>query len=357
LGRSRKNFGRRSFKNILTIRRAKMKKTLILPITITIIVALFLIGCASSAASDKTAETTIAETQTTVIAPTESEETAATSQETSSANTPEIIFSSSDNSTTIIYTCDPDGSNLTKLIEEGINTSPSWNSDHSKIVFNSIDPASGAGGLYIYDIENSSKTLLFKGLSPMEASFSPDGSTVIFIDFPEEGTENFEIYTIDIDRSNLTKLTDNPARDYFPRYSPDGKTIVFSSERDGNIQLYTMDSSGQNIKRLMDNKFTDNVGSFSPDESKIIFNSDRGSSSDIYIISSDGSGEAKNLTNNSAGNYEACYSPDGSMIAYRSNKGLSDDMSYDIFVMSSDGSNQIDITQTLKDTNEFNPSW
>jgi len=109
--------------------------------------------------------------------------------------------------------------------------------------------------------------------------------------------------------------------------------------------------------RLMDDKFTDNIGNFSPDGFNIIFNSDRGGSSDIYSISSDGSGEPKNLTNNSTGNYEASYSPDGTMIACRSNKGQTDDMSYDIFVMSADGSNQVNITQILNDTNEFNPSW
>ena len=180
---------------------------------------------------------------------------------------------------------------------------------------------------------------------------------MVFADFVEDGYENAEIYTMGIDGSNLTKLTDNPSRDYFPRYSPDGKTIVFSSERDGNIQLYTMNNNGKNVKRLMENEFTDNSGSFSPDGLNIIFNSDRGGNSDIYTISSDGNGEVKNITNNSAGNYEALYSPDGSMIVYRSNKGLADNMSYDIFIMSANGSNQTDITPGLKDTNEFNPSW
>jgi TolB protein len=118
-----------------------------------------------------------------------------------------------------------------------------------------------------------------------------------------------------------------------------------------------MDVSGENVKRLMKNEFVDNIGSFSPDGLNIIFNSNRGGNSDIYAVSSDGSSEPKNLTNNSAGNYDACYSPDGSMIVYRSNKGLADEMSYDIFVMSADGSNQINITPGLSDTDEFSPSW
>jgi len=344
-----------------------MKKILFIVLAATFMITLSLAGCDKSVTTTKVSKTETTETVSTETAIEVTDTTGTTAAETTTsisstteattAVAPEIIFSSLSGDKGIIYICNPDGSNLQKLIEGGINTSPSWNSQHSKIVFNSTDPASGIGGLYIYDIQTKSKTLLLNRFSPRDPSFSPDGNTIVFADFVQDGSENAEIYTVDIDGSNLTRLTVNPARDYFPKYSPDGKTIVFSSERDGNIQLYTMDSNGENVKRLMNNKFTDNVGSFSPDGLNIIFNSDRGGSSNIYSVSSDGTGEAKNITNNSADNYEACCSPDGAMIVYRSNKGLSDNMSYDIFVMSIDGSNQIDITPNLKDANEFNPSW
>jgi tol-pal system beta propeller repeat protein TolB len=338
------------------MKKQKNKKILILTIVLTIAASLLFTGCAKTETPiiDTSIKTIETDTKANTISETES--TPETSQETSFS--PEIIFSSSDGSSVSkIYICNSDGSDLQALMESGINTSPCWNKEHSKIVFTSLDPANGISNLYIYDMKNKSKTLLLKRFSPRDPSFSPDGNTVVFADFTEEGTENSEIYTIGIDGSNLTKLTDNPARDYFPKYSPDGKSIVFSSERDGNIQLYTMNSNGENVKRLMKNGFTDNCGSFSPDGLNIIFNSDRGGNSDIYTISSGGTGEMKNITNNSAGNYEACYSPDGSMIVYRSNKGLADNMSYDIFVMSADGSNQTNIAPGLKDTDEFNPSW
>lgn len=331
-----------------------MKKTLILILTAIIIIIFSLTGCIKTETPGEVVQTDTIETDSTTDSTSETGDTSGASQEASLS--PEIVFSSSDGSISIIYICNPDGSNLQTLIEGGIYTSPSWNKEHSKIVFTSIDPADGVSSLYIYDMQNKSKTLLFEGFSPMEPSFSPDGNTLVFADFAEEGAENLEIYTIGTDGSNLIKLTDNPARDYFPKYSPDGKIIVFSSERDGNIQLYTMNSSGENVKRLMEDEFTDNSGMFSPDGLNIIFDSNRGGNSDLYTISSDGSGELKNLTSNSADDYDACYSPDGSMVVYRSNKGLKDSMSYDIFVMSADGGNQINITPDLKDTNEFGPS-
>jgi Tol biopolymer transport system component len=334
-----------------------MKRPLALAITAIIIFTLFLTGCTNTETTVKVTEPSMVETDATTATASDSVKTPETSPETTAATADEIIFSSLSGNQGIIYICNPDGSNLQKLIEDGINTSPSWNMQHTKIIFNSLDPASGVGALYIYEIKSKSMTQLLKGFSPRDPSFGPDGNTIVFADFVEDGSENAEIYTIGIDGSNLTKLTDNPARDYFPKYSPDGKTIVFSSERDGNIQLYTINSNGGNAKRLMKNGFTDNCGNFSPDGLNIIFNSNRGGNSDIYAVSSDGSGEPKNLTNNSAGNYEPCYSPDGSMVVYRSNKGLADDMSYDIFVMLTDGKNQINITPDLSDTNEFNPSW
>lgn len=332
-----------------------MRKTLIFNILTIIIITLSLAGCAKKETPGIIVKTSTTETSVTSTSISEAAETSETSQMVST--TPEIVFSASNSGQSTIYICKPDGSNLTALLEGGIYTSPSWNKEHSKIVFTSIDPASGISSLYIFDMKSKSKTLLLERFSPRDPSFSPDDNIVVFADFAVDGFENSDIYTINIDGSNLNKLTDNPAKDYFPKYSPDGKTIVFSSERDGNIQLYTMDNAGENEKRLMENEFVDNIGNFSPDGHNIIFNSDRGGNSDIYKISSDGTGEPQNITNNSAGNYDACYSPDGNMIVYRSNKDLEDSMSYDIFVISSDGSNQVNITPDLKNTNEFSPSW
>ena len=334
-----------------------MKRTLILTITAIIIMALFLTGCAKAETKAQSTESSMEETNTTTATASDSVKTPETTQEAIITGNTEIAFYSSDSSMATIYICNPDGSNLQPLIEGGINTAPSWNREHSKIVFTSIDSASGISGLYIFDMKSKSKTMLLKRFSPRDPSFSPDENTIVFADFVEDGSENAEIYTMSIDGSNLNKITDNPARDYFPKYSPDGKTIVFSSERDGNIQLYTMDINGENTKRLMKSEFVDNIGSFSPDGLNILFNSNRGGNSDIYTVSSNGTKEPENLTNNSAGNYEPCYSPDGSMAVYRSNKGLADDMYYDIFVLSADGKNQINITPGLSDTNEFNPSW
>ena len=61
-----------------------------------------------------------------------------------------------------------------------------------------------------------------------------------------------EIYIIDDNGKNLQRLTDHPARDRLPAWLPDGRHILFSSDRDRNRHLYTMDLAGKNIKRVAD---------------------------------------------------------------------------------------------------------
>ena len=61
---------------------------------------------------------------------------------------------------------------------------------------------------------------------------------------------NYEIYIMNADGSNVTRLTDNPAEDTFPSLSPDGKRIAFQSARDGYNEIYVMDSDGSKVTRL-----------------------------------------------------------------------------------------------------------
>ena len=268
-----------------------------------------------------------------------------------------IIFSSTDGYESSIFMCDPDGSNLEKIIEGGIFTSPSWNKEHTKIVYTSIDSKSGISSIFIYDLESKSSNLLLKRFSPLYPSFSPDGKTVIFADFSEKNVGNYEIYSVNIDGADLKRFTNDPGINFFSKYSPDGSLILFSGEEEGNIQLYLMESNGENIRQITDNEFTNNHGIFSPDGKSIIFESNQNGKIDLYSMSLDGNSQPQNLTNNSADNFEASFSPDGSMIVFKSNKNTAYNLIYDIFIMFKDGRNQINITSQLKNSAESNPSW
>ena len=78
-------------------------------------------------------------------------------------------------------------------------------------------------------------------------NWSPDGSRIAFAsnrDNPDVGI--YEIYTMDTNGNNATRLTNNGANDYAPSWSPDGNKIAFTSDRDGNSEIYIMNADGSN---------------------------------------------------------------------------------------------------------------
>ncbi|HEX8568176.1 MAG TPA: Calx-beta domain-containing protein [Pyrinomonadaceae bacterium] len=148
-----------------------------------------------------------------------------------------------------------------------------------------------------------------------------------------------EIYTMNPDGSNQTRLTNNNADDSEPSFSPDGSKIVFVSNRDSDSEIYVMNADGSNQTRLTNNTFLDENPSFSPDGTKITFQSARNSRYDVYIMNANGSGQTR-LTTNTDSDYNPSFSPDGSKIAFQTNR----DGNYEIYVMNPDGSNQTRIT-------------
>ena len=82
-----------------------------------------------------------------------------------------------------------------------------------------------------------------------DASFSPDGSKILFA---ANHDGDLEIFVVNADGSDQQQLTENGNQDFFPSWSPDGNTIVFSSDRNGGVELYLMDADGGNQRPLID---------------------------------------------------------------------------------------------------------
>src|SRR5262245_30399164 len=130
---------------------------------------------------------------------------------------------------------------------------------------------------------------------------------------------HMDIFEANPDGTALKRLTDAPGYDAEGSYSADGKQIVFCSSRDGNLELYIMDADGKNVRKLTNAPGCYNGGPFfSPDGKRVIFRSDRKKKDQLqlYVINVDGSGE-KALTNDDNWVFWAPYwHPDGKHIIY-----------------------------------------
>jgi WD40 repeat protein len=112
--------------------------------------------------------------------------------------------------------------------------------------------------------------------------------------FQSNRAGNWDIFTLRADcdpaapdaaqRCDVRRLTDDPADDMLPAWSPDGRNIAFVSTRDGNPELYVMDSRGQNQRRLTFNPSGDWRPAWLPDSRHLVFTSDRAGNNDIYLM-------------------------------------------------------------------------
>lgn len=178
----------------------------------------------------------------------------------------------------------------------------------------------------------------FLGLVFLSTTYGQLSNTKIAFASNRDG--NYEIYVMNADGTGLLRLTNNPAGDFDPSWSPDGSKILFVSERDGNNEIYAMNSDGTYQTRLTSTSVNEDRARFSPNGSKIVFISQ----ADIYVMDANGSNQLR-LTNNSNlvhANVDPTWSADGTRIAFVSNRSGKTE----IWIMNADGSNQLQLTNS-----------
>jgi len=143
-----------------------------------------------------------------------------------------------------------------------------------------------------------------------------------------------------------------------PVISPDGKRVAAAAWNGGTSQIYLINArnaegkiGGSAARNISSNAFRDRSPTFSPDGSRIAFASDRHGDWDIYTMTTDGE-DVRRFTNSLGVDRSPAWSPDGSKIVFISNRGGTDT---DVYVMNADGSGQY-ILQPL-DGNEYEPTW
>jgi tricorn protease len=126
-----------------------------------------------------------------------------------------------------------------------------------------------------------------------------------------------DIWVANEDGSNLQRLTVHKARDIYPRFSPDGKWIAFSSNRYGNYDVFVIPATGGEAKQLTFHSGNDTVVDWAPDSKHIIFQANRGrvfpGIPSLYEVSIDGGLERPLETD---WGFWGGYSPDGNKLAF-----------------------------------------
>lgn len=143
--------------------------------------------------------------------------------------------------------------------------------------------------VYRYHLATGHTELIshFKGMT-YSPRYSPDGRLLIF-SLSDRGSSS--IYTLDLRSRKITRITRGRCIDTSPCYSPDGRQIVFNSDRGGTQQLYVMDSDGSNIRRLSFSSGRYATPVWSPRGDWIAFTKFGHGGFYIGVIRPDGSGE------------------------------------------------------------------
>jgi TolB protein len=228
-----------------------------------------------------------------------------------------IAFASNRTDNYEIYVMDSSGGQLQNLTRHASDDfEPAWSPDGAQIAF--ISRRDGNNEIYIMEVAGilanptctalpdaffvnesqpcapPTRRLTTSAIDETAPAWSPDGRRMAFV---QESDRDSEIFTTSVNCTDAVhgcppdryNLSDNPARDRYPAWSPDGRYLAFASNRTGVWGIYVMRADGSQVHLLTDGHAPAITPAWSPDGQHIVFAGRRGGKDDLYVMNADGS--------------------------------------------------------------------
>ncbi len=266
--------------------------------------------------------------------------------------------------------------NIRQLSNGGENAEAYFSFDGKQLIFQSKRDGRGCDQIYSMNADGSNVKMVSNGEGRTTCSyFFKGGKRVLYASTfggakecppPADYSKgyvwaiypDYEIYTAAPDGKDIVKLTDSKGYDAEATVSPDGKKIIFTSERDGDLELYSMDRDGKNVKRLTTEVGYDGGAFYSPDSKRIVYRGSHPTTEaetkkykdllaqhlivpttfEVWTMNADGK-HKRQITKLNAASFAPFFTPDGKRIIFCTNYFATDERkrNFDLALINVDG--------------------
>jgi Tol biopolymer transport system component len=158
------------------------------------------------------------------------------------------------------------------------------------------------------------------GVSIGDPSYSPDGRVLLFTS-NKSGRQ--KIWVMRADERDPRQLIGDEGGEAAPVWSPDGRLIAFTRTTGGQPDIWVVNADGSGLRQITNDKEDERAPAWSPDGRRLVFMSSRAGSADVWTVAVEGGAPAQLTEKTNAPDetrFAACWSPDGRTIAYVSNR-------------------------------------